>query len=172
MLRMIGEPHRFKLEWANEDLVGGKAGEKKPRLQIFERGDTTVLDMGTIEIWDGADLALQRATLMQLRDVGKCRSVGIEMRNVKHVPSGFFGMLYDWRESHSDYSVRVYSPQPHVRQMIWFQEFFEQEIDGSYILLREPKQDFMHRESDESECDTEADLFPQLPRLESQTLCR
>ena len=83
-----------------------------------------VLDLGEIEIWDGADLALLRETLTQLVEKKNSRSIGVNMRFVKYIPSGFFGMLYDWHEK--GVAVRLYAPQPNVEMMLWFRQFFDQ----------------------------------------------
>ena len=50
------------------------------------------------------------------------RRIGIDMSHVKYIPSGFFGMLFDWYET--GVQIRLYSPQPNVRRMIWFNQFF------------------------------------------------
>src|SRR5690606_30065695 len=105
---------------------------------ITENDGYTILSLGNIEIWDGADLALLRETLTQLIEVQKCRSIGVDMRYVKYIPSGFFGMLYDWHEKGA--SIRLYASQPHVRNMLWFRQFFDRVCDGCHRLLSEPKQ--------------------------------
>ena len=111
---------------------------KKHRMTIHDRDGVTVLDLGEIEIWDGADMALLRETLTRQIDVEKRRSVGVDMSFVKYIPSGFFGMLYDWHEK--GILVWLYSPQPHVRNMLWFRQFFEHVNDGCHKFLSEPKQ--------------------------------
>ena len=69
------------------------ASRKKQRMKINEVDGVAVMDLGAIEIWDGADLALLRETLYRLVDGEKRRAVGVNMTFVKYVPSGFFGML-------------------------------------------------------------------------------
>ena len=59
---------------------------------------THLLHLGEIEIWDGADLALLREGLAQLIEKDHCRSIIVDMQYVKYIPSGFFGMLFDWYE--------------------------------------------------------------------------
>jgi hypothetical protein len=86
-----------------------------------------------MEIWDGAELALIRETLRRLVEEEECRSLAVDMRYVKYVPSGFFGMLYDWYEKRI--CVRVLGPLPHVRQMLWFTKFFHS-IGGEFHELR------------------------------------
>lgn len=111
---------------------------RKNRMTIHEWDGVHVLDLKEIEIWDGADLALIRETLSQLIKHQERRSVGVEMRYVKYVPSGFFGMLYDWHEQ--GVAIRVYSPQPHVKNMRWFQQFFDQSCEHCHPLLDEPNE--------------------------------
>jgi hypothetical protein len=101
-------------------------------LTVSHRSGCAVIDIGSMEIWDGADLSLIRDTLTRLVVEQRKRSVGIDMSSVKYVPSGFFGMLFDWFEQ--DISVRLFSPQPRVTNMIWFKRFFEAESDEIYYL--------------------------------------
>ena len=110
---------------------------RKKRHSIDERDGYHVVVMEDMEIWDGADLALLRETLAQLVDHDKQRCIGVDMTSVKYIPSGFFGMLYDYRER--DIKVRLYCPQPHVALMLWFREFFaineEVQDQGTYDLV-------------------------------------
>jgi hypothetical protein len=92
----------------------------------------SVVDIGDMEIWDGADLSLVRDTLNVLISRRHRRSVGIDMRHVKYVPSGFFGMLYDWFEA--GITVYLSQPQDRVVGMLWFQRFFAQEKPGLWRL--------------------------------------
>lgn len=106
----------------------------------------TVIDIGDMEIWDGADLSLIRDTLTRLINKERRRSIAIQMRTVKYVPSGFFGMLYDWWEQ--GISVRLIAPQPRVARMLWFQRFFELEENESYVLREDlhSAADFVERD--------------------------
>jgi anti-anti-sigma regulatory factor len=113
-------------------------GSRKDRMKIREEDGVTILDLGPVEIWDGADLALLRDTFSRhLASRGR-RSLGIDMTSVKYVPSGFFGMLFDWLER--GVAIRLYSPQPRVANMLWFRQFFDHETNGSYLLQSEPKE--------------------------------
>lgn len=101
-------------------------------LTVRQDAQTVVLDIGEMEIWDGADLSLIRDTLISMiRHEGE-RSIGINMQYVKHIPSGFFGMLFDWFESGIE--VRLYQPTERVANMIWFRQFFLQEVGNCYVL--------------------------------------
>jgi len=114
---------------------------KKNRMTIHHLDGVTVLDLGNMDIWDGADLALLRETLNRLVEDSQCRSVGIDMQYVKYIPSGFFGMLYDWHDQ--GVAIRLYSPQPNVANMLWFRQFFNHLNDGCHLLHSEPKVDPM-----------------------------
>tara|TARA_R110002095_G_scaffold35763_3_gene33594 strand:+ start:11014 stop:11544 length:531 start_codon:yes stop_codon:yes gene_type:complete len=105
---------------------------KRDRMSVYVREGVTVLDFGTMEIWDGADLALLRETLTRLIEKEKCKSVGVELTFVKYIPSGFFGMLYDLYEK--GIAVTLYSPQPNVASMLWFKQFCLHTEDGRYLL--------------------------------------
>ena len=105
---------------------------KKNRMTIHHLNGVTVLDLGNMDIWDGADLALLRETLNRLVEGDRCRSVGVNMQHVKYIPSGFFGMLYDWHDH--GVAIRLYTPQPNVENMLWFRQFFNQFPDDAACL--------------------------------------
>src|SRR5579872_6989877 len=71
----------------------------KKFLRLAPRERFTVLNLGDMEIWDGADMALLRESLTRLIKAEKHRAIGVDMSHVKYIPSGFFGMLFDWYES-------------------------------------------------------------------------
>ena len=100
---------------------------------------THLLHVGEIEIWDGADLALLREGLTLLIERDRCRSIAIDMRYVKYIPSGFFGMLFDWFERRG-VTFSLTPPQPNVQRMLWFRQFFRLNDDGLYELHPEPIQ--------------------------------
>lgn len=111
---------------------------KRDRMTLHNWDGYTVLDLGEVEIWDGADLALLRETLTRLIDDQGCRKIGVSMLHVKYIPSGFFGMIYDWHERGVE--IRLYSPQLHVQNMLWFRQFLDQLDDVCYQLRREAKE--------------------------------
>ena len=111
---------------------------KKDRMKLRTWGEFTVLDLADIEIWDGADLALLRETLYRQIEDEEHRKIGVNMQYVKYIPSGFFGMLYDWHETGVE--IRLYSPQPHVQNMLWFRQFFRKVEEGCWELTNEPKE--------------------------------
>ncbi|MBT6154004.1 MAG: hypothetical protein HOH82_04855 [Planctomycetaceae bacterium] len=88
-------------------------------------GGVTILDTGGVQIWDGADLCFLRDAIKRLVVEEKRQSIGINLMHVKHLPTGFFGMLFDWHER--GISIRLYFSQPHVQKMRWFRQFFIRE---------------------------------------------
>jgi hypothetical protein len=138
-------------------------------LELRQLRGVTFVDIGDMEIWDGADLSLIRDTLNVLIAKRRRDRVGIDMRHVKYVPSGFFGMLYDYYES--EINVYLFRPQERVCQMLWFQRFFQEEHNGVWRLAdeREHGLDVEHELSQvEVDCETQPllpstnDLVPQL----------
>lgn len=124
--------------------------QDSPRIDVhYDRG-YPVLDLGTKEIWDGSDLCLLRDTLVDLCQGGGqegrsrspagggCRTVGIEMKSVKGIPTGFFGMLHDLHVEEG-IAVHLLSPQPNVCGMLWFRTFCESDEVGGFVMLRDPK---------------------------------
>ena len=73
--------------------------QHSPRIDVHFDLGYPVLDLGSKEIWDGSDLCLLRDTLVDLCQErgsagggqGVCHEVGIEMKSVKGIPTGFFG---------------------------------------------------------------------------------
>ena len=114
---------------------------RKDRMTLHRRDKVTVMDLGEMDIWDGADLSLLRETLTSLIEIEKCRHIGVEMEHVKYIPSGFFGMLFDCYEKGVD--ISLYSPQPHVANMLWFRQFFNHVADNCYVLREEPREEFV-----------------------------
>ena len=104
-------------------------------MDLEQRGSAAVICLGSMEIWDGADLALLRDSLNNLTKVERQPVVGVDMQHVKYVPSGFFGMLFE--ASDLGVEIRLYDPQPRVRNMLWFRRFFEIDAAGTYRLIRE-----------------------------------
>lgn len=119
-------------------------------LQVTVQDGCRVINIGDMEIWDGADLSLIRDTLTRLVVGQRRRSIGIDMSCVKYVPSGFFGMLFDWFEE--GITVRLFSPQPRVANMLWFKRFFESETADVYCLTGESA-DYQEPVCDDEEAD-------------------
>ena len=104
----------------------------KKNLRLFETQGTTVLHIGDMEIWDGADMALLRETLTRVIKKDRARTVGVDMTYVKYIPSGFFGMLFDWFDQGT--KIRLFAPQPNVQRMLWFRQFFQKMDDVCFEL--------------------------------------
>jgi hypothetical protein len=101
-------------------------------LTLTRQRGTTLMALGDMEIWDGADLSLLRDGLNSIILQHGSRSVAVDMSAVKYVPSGFFGMLFDWYDQ--GVAIRLLAPQERVRNMLWFRQFFRHEVDGWYLL--------------------------------------
>lgn len=106
------------------------------RMVVDVQDGVHLLHMGDMEIWDGADLALLREALMQFIEREGCRAIAIDMQFVKYIPSGFFGMLFDWHEKRNVWFALTL-PQPNVQRMLWFQQFFRPTPDGLFELCPE-----------------------------------
>jgi len=111
---------------------------KENQVTIRLQDGVTVVALVRMDIWDGADLCLLRETLGHLILIKKCRNVAIDMQQVKYVPSGFFGMLCDCHDL--GVSIRLLAPQPQVKRMIWFRQFFDEVAEGIHSFLSEPRQ--------------------------------
>ena len=109
-------------------------------MQLVPNANFTVLNIGDMEIWDGADMALLRESLTRLIKAEKHRCIGVDMSHVKYIPSGFFGMLFDWYET--GVRIRLYTPQPNVRRMLWFNQFFEAVEADCFELAPQPAANF------------------------------
>jgi hypothetical protein len=107
------------------------------RMLIQTQNGMQLLQLGEMEIWDGADLALLRECLFRLVVDESCEALAIDMRFVKYIPSGFFGMLFDWQEKYGT-SFLLTPPQPNVQRMLWFRQFFKPNAEGLYEMHREP----------------------------------
>ena len=113
------------------------SARRRKRLTITQEGGVTFISLGTMEIWDGADLALIRDTLIeQIQDYGH-KELAIDMATVKYIPSGFFGMLSEWNDR--GVGISIQGVQENVANMVWFQQFFIESSPGFYRLQGEPQ---------------------------------
>jgi hypothetical protein len=111
---------------------------RKNPMKVETRRRYQVIDLGPIEIWDGADLALLRETLTRLISVEGFVRIGVDMSHVKYVPSGFFGMIFDWCEQGA--TICLDNPCERVKNMIWFRQFLVHTGDERFRLEREALQ--------------------------------
>jgi len=111
------------------------SSRKKQRLSIRTDRDFAIVSLEDMEIWDGADLALLREALTTLIERDGYRAIGVDLSAVKYIPSGFFGMLFEWYEQ--GLRVRLDAPQRNVEQMLWFRMFFVPQGDESFFLTDE-----------------------------------
>ena len=116
-----------------------RSTRKASRLMIATHisDGVTILGTGRVQIWDGADLCFLRDAIKQLVVEEKRKLIGLDLMHVKHLPTGFFGMLFDWHQK--GISNRLYFSQPHVQNMRWFRQFFIREdspgVDGSSAMV-------------------------------------
>jgi hypothetical protein len=102
------------------------------------RGLATREEAGTLiisirnGIWRGKQLSLLRDTLIQIVGRQMRRVVGVDLKGVHDLPSGFFGTLCEWHDR--GVVVRIYSPEPRIREMYWFQQFFAVETADCFRL--------------------------------------
>lgn len=98
--------------------------KKKHRVNLRMVDHTAMIGLDVLEIWDGADLIVLREALAALIESDGHLSIGIDLSSVMHIPSGFFGMLFEWYESGVE--VLLYAPGTHVRNMFWFRMYFRE----------------------------------------------
>ncbi|MCA9035771.1 MAG: hypothetical protein KDA91_11610 [Planctomycetaceae bacterium] len=108
------------------------SSRKRQCLNVRVQDDAAIVSLEDMEIWDGADLALLRESLTNLIEKDGFRSIGVDLTCVKYIPSGFFGMLFEWYDA--GLQIRLFYPQENVAQMLWFRMFFAAEQDGVYKL--------------------------------------
>jgi hypothetical protein len=111
------------------------SSRKKQRLTVRVDADFAIVSLEDMEIWDGADLALLREALTNLIEQDGYRAVGVDLSAVKYIPSGFFGMLFEWYEQ--GLRIRLESPQQNVEQMLWFRMFFVRHENEVFLLTDE-----------------------------------
>jgi len=116
------------LDWKKAKM----SSRKKQRLTVRIEEDLAIVALEDMEIWDGADLALLREALTNLIENDGFRAIGVDLSTVKYIPSGFFGMLFEWYEQ--GLQIRLYFPQQNVAQMLWFRMFFTSDDAGTYQL--------------------------------------
>ena len=121
------------------------------RMLIENRDGVLLLQLGEMEIWDGADLALLREGLFQLINVESSESIVIDMQYVKYIPSGFFGMLFDWQDKCGT-RFALTPPQANVQRMLWFRQFFKLNTDGNFEMHSEPTESILQPEPTPAPC--------------------
>ncbi|MFM7057447.1 MAG: hypothetical protein ACKO2P_11060 [Planctomycetota bacterium] len=105
--------------------------KKKHQVNLRMLDETALVGLDVLEIWDGADLIVLREALSSLVQLEGRLSVGVDMASVMHIPSGFFGMLFEWYESGVE--VLLYAPRVHVQQMLWFRMYFREDARRSGV---------------------------------------
>jgi hypothetical protein len=105
-------------------------------LSIHEHGGVSVIDIGELEVWDGAELSLLRDTFATLMRGGNCRAIAVNMSTVQCIPSGFFGALMNCFDE--GLSVQLIDPRPIVKNMRWFRQFFVLTTGNTDLLKDAP----------------------------------
>jgi len=113
------------------------SARRRKRLTITLEDGVTLISLGNMEIWDGADLALIRDTFIEQVQQFDRHALAVDMRTVKYIPSGYFGMLSEWKDR--GLSILVKGVQENVANMLWFQQFFVESVPGLYHLQEEPQ---------------------------------
>lgn len=113
------------------------SARRRKRLKVTQENGVTLISLGEMEIWDGADLALIRDTLIEQVQEYRRSALAVDMRTVKYIPSGFFGMLGEWKDR--GVSISIKGVQENVSNMLWFQQFFVESVPGMYHLQGEPQ---------------------------------
>lgn len=113
------------------------SARRRKRLTITQENGITFISLGKMEIWDGADLALIRDTLIEQVQKYNRQAIAVDMETVKYIPSGFFGMLSEWKDRGINISIK--GVQENVSNMLWFQQFFLEALPGLYHLQGEPQ---------------------------------
>ena len=136
---------------------------RKHQMMLEKLGGYQVIKLGPIEIWDGSDLSLLRETLSELVERGGVTRVGIDMSHVKYVPSGFFGMLFEWSEQGA--TICLDDPCERIRNMIWFRQFMAPIADSRFRLETDAVQPVPLGFGDEPEWDTAVEEVSEIPQL-------
>jgi hypothetical protein len=92
------------------------SSRQKHRLTVTIENGFAVVTLEDMEIWDGADLAQLREALTALIERDGHRAIGVQLFGVKYLPSGFFGMLFEWYEQ--GLRISLYNPQDNVEKML------------------------------------------------------
>ena len=139
------------------------AEARRQKMTTSRRGGILVINLDNLEIWDNGDLYLLREKIESLAPDVDCWALGLEMLNVKYLASGFFDMLCLWQEKNPEQAVVLFSPHENVRQMVWFQQFFDETDEGYYQLRSAPKYDLNELDQTEAwvwdECASEESAF-------------
>lgn len=116
------------------------------RLKVDFVEEILVLSIPDKHGWDGSDLSLLRDALIDFVENEERGAIGISLDGVVHVPTGFFGMLYDFHEK--GFAVHLFHPQEKVRNMLWFRHFFEVDQPKCYRLCLRPPRSFKENENE------------------------
>lgn len=89
---------------------------KKPILQVYEAGETTVVGFCGEEILDEISVSACRAEVIEILRTHACRVLAFDLTGVRLIPSGLLGLLSSVRQM--DVEVHLYNPSDDVREVL------------------------------------------------------
>ena len=113
---------------------------RRKRLKMVHRADATIINLGEMEIWDGADLALIRDTLFEMIVEQNHESVGVDMTLGQIRPQRILRHAQRL-ERQGDPQSSCILRQPNVREMLWFRQFFVPAADDCFLLTAQSVSD-------------------------------
>ena len=94
-----------------------------------------LLTLNESQIWTATDLYQLREAVHQRLTTGE-ESVCIDLSRVRHLPSGFFGLLCSFHDQ--GINVSLYETRQSICDLIWFQRFFQRSAGNSHCFREEP----------------------------------
>lgn len=107
--------------------------ERQDAVRVAYVDQYSVISIGDSQSWNGADLHLIRDVMRHLVKRDRCTRIGIDMKRVYQIESGFFGTLCEFVENGT--SVRAYQPVECVREYLWFREYLKEQTPGVYQFV-------------------------------------
>ncbi len=90
--------------------------EERPKLQVYQTGEVTVLGFGGQEILQQLDLSECRQQITELVKQCGCKTLAFDLSGVRLVPSGLLGLLTSLRDLGVD--VQIFNPSDDVREVL------------------------------------------------------
>jgi len=94
------------------------ASEDVKRIRVRVRGSEVLVDYRGVEILDNADVVGLNNLFRRSQPLSTVR---INLGNVRSIPSGYFGALYDGAKM--GHCVRLCHVEPEIKRLIWYQKF-------------------------------------------------
>ncbi len=95
-----------------------------------------LLTLNEAELWTASDLSQLRDAIHQRLNTGE-ESVCIDLSRVRHLPSGFFGLLCTFRDQ--GVNVSLFETQRSIHDLIWFKRFFRRGAGNSHCFRKQPR---------------------------------